>query len=168
MVSGPWLSVLITRSQEGSSVLKTQLNWTTDEFGRASVGGIHDGRIVSFAFAESDCFSLGILGEANRLVEIELSGIADMNVRDLCNGSIVSTVYVWSVRSVPLSTWDLPNSGWNLLFSNRYSKPDAKEFAARIALKRPQSKLVQVECSYGGSVAVVCDEVSIFVGSAKN
>ena len=148
--------------------MKTQINWTTDEFGRASVGGIHDGRIVRFAFAESDCFSLAILGEANRLVEIELFRIADMNVRDVCNGSIVSTVYIWSVRNVPLSTWDLPNSGWNLLFSNRYSKSDVKEFAARIALQRPQSKLVQVECSYGGSIAVVCDEVSISVGSTKN
>ena len=148
--------------------MKTQIDWTTDEFGRALVGGIHDGRVVRFAFADGDYFNLTIRGEPNRLVEIELSGIGETNLCDMCNGSIVSTVYVWSVRSVPLSTWDLPNSGWNLLFSNRYAKPDVKELAARIALKRPHAKLVQVECSYGGSLAVVCDQVSFFAGVLEN
>src|SRR6185436_1136083 len=102
------------------------------------------------AIADGDYLHLTIRSEARELVRLELLGLGEMNIHNLYNGSIVSAVYVWNVRSVPRSSRDVPDSGWNLLFADRSKRDDVKKSAARIALKRPQSFLVQVECSYGG------------------
>lgn len=142
--------------------MRKEVVWKADEFGRALVPGVHDGRIASFAFADGDYVHLGIRPASGRLIQVELSGVGEMNVRDLCNGSIVSAVYVWNVRTVPPTTWNLPDSGWNLLLAGRVAQADLKEVAARIALKRAKSWLVQVECSYGGAMAIVCDRVDFF------
>ena len=90
-------------------------------------------------------------------VDIELRGLGEFNLRNLCNGSIIAAIYVWNVRAVPPNA---VNAAWNLLFGDRYAKADVKELAARIALRRPGAQLVQLECSYGGAMAAVCEEVS--------
>jgi len=41
-----------------------------------------------------------------------------------------------------------------------------KETAARTGLRRPQSMLVQVECSYGSAIATVCDDVAFYTESS--
>lgn len=145
--------------------MRNEIDWTTDEFGRARVAGVHDGRILKVAFAYGDYLHLWIKSPSNGLVAVELSGLGDLVFSDFYNTPIVSTVFVWPVRSVPRSSRGASNSGWDLLFASRYKKDDVKETAARIALKRPQSLLVQVECSYGGAIVAICDRVSFFTES---
>jgi hypothetical protein len=142
--------------------VRKEVVWKADEFGRALVAGVHDGRIASFAFAERAYVHLGISPASGGLIAVELSGVGELNIRELCNGSVVSAVYVWNVRSVPRTSWAVSDGGWNLLFANRLAKADVKEAAARIGLNRPKSWLVQVECSYGGAIAAVCDHVAFF------
>ena len=146
--------------------MRKEIAWNADEFGRALVPGVHDGRISTFTFADRDYLHLGIKTPQGNSIDVELSGIGEMNVRDLWNGAIVATIYAWKVRSMSRTSWDVPNSGWSLLFANRLAPSDIKEAAARIALSRPQSLLVQVECSYGGALAVVCDALSFFTDAA--
>jgi hypothetical protein len=66
------------------------------------------------------------------------------------------------VDSVPEALWGIPDSAWNVFFSNRMGIEDAKRAAARIARARPESYLVQLACSYGGAVVAVCDRIAVF------
>jgi len=129
------------------------ISWRTDDSGRALVGGVHDARISGFSFAEGDCLRIAASTESGGALKVELQGIGELNVRELRNGSVLAAIYIWNVRAVPT------DSAWDLLFAGRYTKVDAKELAARIALKRPRSFLVNVECLHGIGISAVCDDV---------
>ncbi len=142
---------------------KTAITWHRDEFGRALVGGIHDGRIVALHFVERQSLSISIAGNADQRIRAQLSGVREMNICELWNGAIVSALYVWGVRDLPdsLSQGGV-SGGWGLLFADRFTEREAKEAAARIALKYPKAQFVQVDCSYGGKLAAVCDDIMFF------
>jgi hypothetical protein len=141
--------------------MRTPISWNTDQFGRIMGPRLHDGYLTGMQYSDGDALGLQIRNPSGEVVGIELLGISDINIAHLCNGVIVSDIYLWKVDSVP-DAWSVPDSAWNVLFAERYGLAGAKEKATKIAREKPDSLLVQLESSYGGAIAAICDEVKIF------
>jgi len=143
--------------------MRRTLEWKSDEFGRALIPGAHDGRLLRYCYSEEQqSLEIKLASPTGRRVEVELQGVVEVNFRDLCNGSITSSLFLWNVRLLPEGTWSAPNSGWGLLFGSRYASADVREVAARIGLRYPKAHFVQLECSYGGALAAVCQKVALY------
>jgi hypothetical protein len=123
---------------------------------------VHDGHLIRLLVSD-DLLEFGIRNLSGDLFTFELSGVGEFTILELWNRAIVSEFWVWKVGSVPDVCWSIPDSAWNILFSNKLTMLDAKRQAAKkIALARPESFLVQLACSYGGAAAAVCDRIAIF------
>ena len=142
-------------------IMRIPIGWSTDEFGRITGARLHDSYISKILFSDGDTFNLEIHNLYGDIIEINAIGISDINIVEFCNGAIVSSIYFWNINAVP-EGWDITDSAWNILFFNRIGSSGAKEKAAKIAKDKPNSFLMKVECSYGGMMALICDNVNIF------
>jgi len=93
---------------------------------------------------------------------VVLNGLHEYNVVEMWDGAIVSELFVWNVGSVPDEAWNTPDSGWNALFAKRVRSPDDRRAAEKIVRANPKAFLVQLACSYGGSVAAVCESIRAY------
>jgi hypothetical protein len=141
--------------------MKSEIAWRADENGMLLGARVHDSHLIKLVVSDAG-LEFGMRRISGDIVTVELSGLAELTVRELWNGAIVSEFWIWNVGSVPEACWSIPDSGWNVIFSKRLKMEDAKREAAKIALARPESFLVHLACSYGGAVAAVCDRIGVF------
>src|SRR6266853_2920674 len=133
-------------------MMTSETPWRTDEHGILLGARVHDATLVKLIISEERLvFEMRRL--SGELVTVELLGLGQFTLQELWNGAIVSELWVWKVGSVPETSWSIPDGPWNVLFSNARMKPsDARRQAAKIAETSPNAFLVQLACSYGGSV----------------
>jgi hypothetical protein len=141
--------------------MKSEIAWRADENGMLPGARAHDSTLVKFVVSETS-LEFGMRRLSGDIVTVELFGAGEFSVVELWSHAIVSEFWVWNVGSVPEAQWNAPGMAWNLLLSNRLGLSDAKREAAKVALARPESFLVQLACSYGGAVAAVCDRIRVF------
>ncbi len=147
--------------REEDSAMKIPISWSIDQFGRIMGPRLRDGYLTGVWYSEGQRLKLQIQNLANERIEIEFLEIIEMNITQLCNGAIISDVSLWKVNSTPVA-WNVPDSAWNILFSERYGLAGAQEKARKLAREHPYFWLAQVECSYGGAMAAICNRVEIF------
>jgi hypothetical protein len=116
------------------SLKKSELSWKTDKHGIVMGAHDHDGKIIGLSFAGENA-SVQVRRIDGSIIEFELGGLDEWN-SELCNGAIVSEIYVWKVDSVPEDCWQIPDSGWNALYGSRYKPEDIKIRAEKIKKKR--------------------------------
>ena len=62
----------------------------------------------------------------------------------------------------------MPDSVWGILFGDDYALADAKRIVAHLQEGNPDLMVVHVECSYGGSIAVICHSLVAFELTARD
>jgi hypothetical protein len=149
------------------STMKNSITWNTDQFGRLLGLGLHDGYLYGLQFSDGKALTLQIRNCSGDIIEIQLADIADINIAQFCNGAILSDIYVWKVNAAP-GSWSNPDSAWNILFTERLGLEGAKKEAFKIIQEKPDSLLVQVECSYGGAMVAICEHVEIVNESSES
>lgn len=137
-----------------------EIGWYTDESGRMLGTGIHDAELFAFSTSSPGKMRLD-LRQTARLLRADFLGVREITIAELWERAILSEIFVWKAGSVPEETWSIPDGGWRALFRNRLSVADARRAALAIAARRPEPWLVQITCSYGGSIAIVCDSIHI-------
>lgn len=142
--------------------MKTKVPWKTDEHGRLLGAPTHDSSIAELSFSDVGCLRVRLKCANAALLELELSGVTDMNLLDVSFGAVVSSVYIRSVRTFADNAWQAPDSALNILFSGRIKSTDIRSAIARIALRQPKALLVHVECASWGAIAAVCADVDVF------
>jgi hypothetical protein len=105
----------------------------------------------------------GIFQQETGVFQFIFSGLSKINVVELWNCPIVFDISIWKINAVPESRWNVPDRGWRLLFHNQVSAIDeAKGFASKTIQRNPDALLVEVNSSYGGSMAFICDAIEVF------
>ena len=138
--------------------MNTAIKIETNEYGM--VIGVHDGYLSQLSISEDKInFNIKKAAVGKNVTEIELLGVKLFNIKELSNGAIISEVYSHKICEILDSNWDIPDSGWNVLLDN-YKQEDAKKIVADLANENPNYLLVHISCSYGGSLAVICETIS--------
>jgi hypothetical protein len=138
-----------------------EIEWHTEESGRLIGGRIHDSTLLTFAVVSQGDLRLEVKRSAG-LARLDFVRAREFTVAELWDGAILSDVFAWKAGSVPEATWAVSDGGWRALFGERMSLAHAGLAAQRIASRQPEPWLIQVFCSYGGSIAAVCDAIRIF------
>src|SRR5215216_6010523 len=159
LVSLSFVLELMSSISRWRSTMKSEIAWRADENGMLLGARVHDSHLVKLAVSEQS-LEFDMCRLSGEIVTVELLGVGEFTLRELWNGAIVSEFWVWKVGSVPEVSWSIPDAAWNVLFSSRLKPADAKSAAAKIVQARPDSFLVQLACSYGGTMAAVCDRIA--------
>ncbi len=127
---------------------------SVDEFGRLRVRGIHDSSLVALR-VDPDRVSVLLRDDKVKLF-IEFSRVGEFGIRALRRGAIISTVYAYELgaRRPPVAAWEALWAG-----DVSMTAPGSELEIARAtgAFKF----LVLIECSYGGELAILCNEISV-------
>lgn len=134
------------------------ITWNCDIFGRMLGTSLHDSIMTGLQFSEEYGFNLQVRTCSEKTMVIKLLGVSDINIVNICNGSIISDIYLWKVRE----SCQISNNAWNILFSERYGLNGTEVKARNITLENPESFLMLIDCSYGDSIAAICRTLEIF------
>lgn len=142
-------------------------SWTIDQDGRMPGPKFHDGHLFEFGLHANDLFVMKVRTTTQETIIVELRDVCELNLVNLRNIAIVSSLNAWKIGDVPYQHWNIPDSAWNTLFAGLVRDiPTAKREAERIAKEYPEFFLVHMESSYGGRIAAVCSRVVIRKESA--
>lgn len=131
-----------------------------DADGRVLHKGIHDSLLVALSVGDDGAFGLKLRSESGTFVSVVMNEVYDYNFSDICNESIVSDLFAWKIGDAP-DAFDIPDSAWNILFSARYDPEDVIKIAEKRRKMHGELFLVLLSCSYAGSIAVICRELSV-------
>jgi hypothetical protein len=130
-----------------------------DSYGRLAVGGIHDAVVQAFEFDLSGGFKLRLRGQAGEERLLSLRGVARFGFNDFVNGAIVSDVFCWEVGGAILS--EICTDAWRVVLGGNYVEDDLDALIKRLTAQYQGYLLVFVECSYGGSIVVICNDLAL-------
>lgn len=139
---------------------KSELSWKTGKDGIVLGARVHDGQIISISITDNEAL-IKIRRLDSSVVVFELNGVDEWNL-EFCNGSIVSTIFIWGVSFLSEDSLEIPDSGWNMLYKSRYKIEDIRNRIKRIVRDTPQSSLIHFSCSYGGDIVATCKQVSVY------
>jgi len=124
--------------------------------------GFHDAVLVALSIAFDRQFEASFRRTDGALVQLRLTGLGPVGTFGIRNGAIVSDVFAWSLSDVPADSINQPDGAWGVLFGGDIRRPEALQHAVEVIIKRAEfSWMVLIECSYGGSLAALCQEVEV-------
>lgn len=139
-----------------------KIDWTTDSTGMMRGFSYHDSSLIGLELFENRYLRL-TLSTPESLVKLELADLDTVTLEDVWNVPIVSDIFAWPVGAVPTAVWDNSDGPWYVLLSGRTRDAEKiKAEAARIIKRRPEAFLVQILSSYGGTIAAVCEKISVW------
>jgi hypothetical protein len=141
--------------------MKSPIPWHRDQFGAIFGACLHDGVLTGLGI-DHETFSMHVRNASDHFVELVLQGVSAWNMVELCNGTIIGDIYLWTLKQLS-EGWDMTHTqAWKTLFAGRYGMQGAEEKARRLVHKQPDSWLVYMDSSYGGELAVICRRIELF------
>jgi len=146
-------------------MMTSEIPLRTDDFGKILGLAVHDSNLTGFTYA-GESLELVLRGVKGDVSKIRCTSIHDANFAHLYHGAIVADIYVWRLAEVP-QAWDVPDGAWYVLYKERLGIEGAQTQALALATTLPDHFLIQVECSYGGSIAAVCKGIELVRGAGS-
>lgn len=130
-----------------------------NEFGQLTKLGLHDASIVGFSYRYDEEFSFDMRRVDGSAVSLSLTKVTRFGCSGFQKGAIVSDVYIWRPGLTPAWHASDAEGAWAVLFGNEIDVATLPSVIKPIVEGREASFLVLVECSYGGSIALLCEEI---------
>jgi hypothetical protein len=138
----------------------------TDDSGMLLGFPLHDSQLVS-VFYEESCCHLNFKKESSCCL-IKLTGISYSGFQCFKFNAVLSEIFSWRVREVPPEIADMEDGAWRTLLCDIPVGMAMDSTIESLLCTRGDSLLVQFNFSYGGSFALICDEMSVAQGVAEN
>ena len=123
--------------------------------------GVHDARIAALAIEYGKELALTLRRTDGHTVRLRLEGLGDVGMLDFHSGGIVLEVFVWAPGAAPATTLVAPGGAWAVLFAGIHREDELPDAARRVASAGRFAHLVHVTCSYGGSIAALCEAIDV-------
>lgn len=135
------------------------IDWQISADGYVTGADVHDGRIAEFSFEERT-LKVRIAGTGGGVSVFAFAGITKLYA-SLIEEQIMYAIFAWKIGQTPEFSPEAEDNPWRLL---AWPAPDddLPGFIATLCRNNPESYLVQISCSYGGDVALICTEIHAF------
>ncbi|HYJ82168.1 MAG TPA: hypothetical protein VEW26_04915 [Allosphingosinicella sp.] len=135
------------------------IDWHINADGYVTGADVHDGRLAEFSFEERT-FKVRIAGIGGGVSEFAFGGVTKLHA-DLVEEQIVYAVFAWKIGQTPEFSPHAEDNPWRQL-AWPASDDDLPAFVTRLSRDNPGSYLLQISCSYGGDVALICRDIQVF------
>ncbi len=132
-----------------------------DQYSRIIHKGIHDAQLRELHYIVGDKFEISLSDELNNNHRLSLRPIYKIGISNFIEGNIISHIFLWTIGGEVLEK--ITNGDvWRVLYEQNYDSKTISEISSRDKSNHSGRFLVFLECSYGCSIAAICDEVSIW------
>lgn len=132
-----------------------------NEYGQLVGFRVHDARVIGFSHQDEGPFSLQLLRIDGSVARLSFRGVDRFGFRGFRNGAIILDIYFWDPQQTPPWHASDPEGAWAVLFGNDYEVSALPSAVERVLENRESGYLVFVECSYGGSIALLCESMEL-------
>lgn len=141
--------------------VQSEITWSTNEHGSMTGVQAHDGHLSELEIAGSRPCRILVDRVSGGRVELRLHNVTRFGLVDFCNGSIISDVLGWPLTKSP-DVSEYPDNPWRVLFANNVRDAHLAQEVGKLRALRSNDTLLQIVFSYGGSMAFLCERVSVF------
>jgi hypothetical protein len=134
--------------------------WSADQHGYIYDAYVHDGTIIGVHYLDNAFLKVTIKCAGGEIIHICANNISDMNIHDICHGSIVASARIWKCSDAPGYT-ERVFSPWSILYFDRCHKENINLEASRFSIAHPDAFIFLIDCCYGGAIAAICDNITI-------
>jgi len=132
-----------------------------DDSGRVRGFSLHDGRVVGFSFRDDEAFSFDVRRVDSSTVTVTFLRVTRFGARGFRNGAIILDVTAWPSHSVPSEQAAHAEGAWAVLFGNDIALASLPSAIKPILDAGEASFLALIECSYGGTLALLCSDIEV-------
>ena len=143
------------------------INNLVNEFGQIVRRGIHDSAIYRFDYTLNEKLDICLRDTIGTDRWLCTKGVRRLGFKDLVEGTIVSDVFCW-VMGDGHRLDSTHVEAWITLLGNNVTDENFNNWCVAIERQYAKCHFVFVESSYGGTIAVICDEVSFVEGPFSN
>ena len=138
----------------------TPLSLQTDVYGILQSGRSHDAVLDTLEFRD-DTLKLGWTKEDGARFQLQLGAVHHQCLKDFLGRQILSEIYIWPLADAS-KAGAIPAAAWGTLLSSTCRVEKIPAEATRITIQHPGASLVLCEFSYGGEIAVICDQIHLW------
>jgi hypothetical protein len=133
-------------------------NLTVDKHSRLVGIGVHDAIVQAFRYEQGRNIDICLRDASGVDRWISLSNVARLGMRDIVNGTIISSIFCWELLNSPMQQID-QCEGWRVLLGGNYLESDLSVLTSNLRATYESKFFVFFESSYGGTIAAICEEI---------
>ncbi len=122
---------------------------------------VHDANVIGACYGDEGPFVLAIRRVDEVVTRIAFIDVTQFGFREFRNGAIISDIFVWPVAEAPTSASTHEDGAWAIVFGNHLPLSHLPAEMERVAAAGMSKYLVAVETSYGGGIAVLCNDIDV-------
>lgn len=131
----------------------------TDKSGMLTGFPLHDSKLCALSYANA---SLELtLDKGGKRYVIYIKNIRCSGFSNFKLDGILSEIFLWKVSDVPQEILQISDGAWSVLFSDVTESSAIQAEIQNVKKRFFECFLVQINFSYGGSFALICDDLSI-------
>jgi hypothetical protein len=140
--------------------VRTPIPLQINTYGMLQSGRSHDATLDQLGFRD-DTLKLGWSKEDGARYELALGAIHHQCVNAFVGKQILAEIYIWPLAEVSKAA-AIPAAAWGTLLSSLLRPEKIPAEVTRITIQHPGASLVLCEFSYGGDIAVVCQQIQLW------
>jgi hypothetical protein len=127
------------------------------------VGGfpIHDANLLELEYRRSESIYLRCIHPTGKTLHARFNEPGEFGMIGFRGDAILSEVFLWDLASVPEAQLSGSDGAWNVLFGGDLPATDLPAAARARQRKAQYSTLALISCSYGGTMALLCNSVNM-------
>lgn len=138
----------------------TALEIHTNTFGVLQQAGAHDATLTALEFRDG-ALALEWRSSEGRAFRLELGVVHTLRAADFLGPQTLLDISVWPLADASKAAL-IPAEAWRSLLSSTHHFKDIPAAATAAIIKHPGASFVLCDFSYGGDIAVICDEVRLY------
>jgi hypothetical protein len=123
--------------------------------------GLHDSVLVGLSVEFDRSLRASFRRPDGSTAQLSLLGLGPVGAVALRNGAIVAEVFIWAPKQVPEDSIELVDGAWSVVFAGDIKQGDIRRVAERHISQGQFSWMVLIECSFGGSLAALCQQIEV-------
>lgn len=132
----------------------------TNAFGQLQQAGVHDSALTALEFRDGR-LALEWRSGDGQAFRLELGRVHELRAGDFLGRQTLSDISVWPLADASKAAL-IPAEAWRTLLSSTHHFKDIPAAATAAIIRHPDASFVLCECSYGGDIAVICSDVTLY------
>lgn len=140
-------------------------NVHTNAFGVLQQAGVHDATLTTLEFRDRT-LALEWRALDGGAFRLELGNVHELRAADFLGQQILFDISVWPLADAGKAAL-IPAEAWRTLYSSTLHFDKIPAAATAAIIKHAAASFVLCEFSYGGDIALICDELRLYSLSAQ-
>jgi hypothetical protein len=122
---------------------------------------IHDAVVTAFSYEDGAELTLRVRRVDGTRARVVFRGVGEVGTNCFRAPAIISDIFAWSPSKTPPTALTWVHGAWNVFFAGELRAESLEKAVRGIISRNKHQHVVLVECSYGGVLAAMCNDIEL-------